>query len=113
MRYMTEPRHRGNHPGRPRRNDIFEERQRLEQDIQAGMDLPVSGTGRPMDELYGGAKINARLSNIGGGAKANGGGGIEQGLMNLFGLADISARCDMVELISRRDDTDPPMPRLR
>ena len=37
-------------------------------------------TGTPMDKLHGGAKRMAQMSNIGGGSKATGGGGVDEGM---------------------------------
>lgn len=47
--------------------------------IQKGLDEPTASTGTPMTNLSGGAKFMAQLSNIGGGSKATGGGGIRDG----------------------------------
>ena len=48
--------------------------------IRSGLKAPRAGTGRPMSKLHGGAKKMAQLANIGGGSKANGGGGVDEGL---------------------------------
>lgn len=48
--------------------------------IKSGLSNPIASTGTPISDLRGGAKLNARISNIGGGSKASGGGGIEAGL---------------------------------
>ena len=47
--------------------------------IREGLLKPNSGTGTPIKDLYGGSKENVQLSNIGGGSKANGGGGMVHG----------------------------------
>ena len=47
--------------------------------IREGLLKPDSGTGTPIKDLSGGSKENAQLSNIGGGSKANGGGGMMRG----------------------------------
>lgn len=39
-----------------------------------------NSTGTPMDKLHGGAKRMAQMSNIGGGSKATGGGGVDEGM---------------------------------
>ena len=52
--------------------------------ISQGLSNPNSGTGRPIEELKGAAKFNAMLSNICGGSKANGGGGMAEGLERIF-----------------------------
>lgn len=48
--------------------------------IHAGMGNPLSGTGTPISSLSGGARFTSILSNIGGGSKASGGGGMEAGM---------------------------------
>ena len=40
----------------------------------------TASTGTPMDKLHGGAKRMAQMSNIGGGSKATGGGGVDEGM---------------------------------
>lgn len=47
--------------------------------IKKGLENPTASTGTPIDSLSGGAKFMAQLSNIGGGSKATGGGGIQDG----------------------------------
>jgi len=48
--------------------------------IRSGLKSPRAGTGRPKSKIYGGAKKMAQLANIGGGSKASGGGGVDEGL---------------------------------
>lgn len=48
--------------------------------IAEGLNKPTASTGKPIDELHGAAKRIAQMSNIGGGSKATGGGGIDKGL---------------------------------
>lgn len=48
--------------------------------IEAGLKKPNASTGTPIKDLNGGAKFMAQLSNIGGGSKSTGGGGIKDGL---------------------------------
>lgn len=50
------------------------------QQIVDGLTRTTASTGTPMDELHGGAKTMAQMSNIGGGSKATGGGGVAEGL---------------------------------
>ena len=47
--------------------------------IQKGLKKPTASTGKSMNDLKGGAKFMAQLSNIGGGSKATGGKGIADG----------------------------------
>lgn len=48
--------------------------------IVDGLNKPTASTGTPMDKLHGGAKRMAQMSNIGGGSKATGGGGVDEGM---------------------------------
>lgn len=48
--------------------------------IVDGLNNPTASTGRPIDELHGAAKRIAQMSNIGGGSKSTGGGGLDKGL---------------------------------
>lgn len=54
-----------------------------ESQIREGLSKPTASTGTPIDELRGAAKSIAQMSNIGGGSKATGGGGIEKGMDTL------------------------------
>ena len=45
-----------------------------------GLNNTTASTGTPMDKLHGGAKRMAQMSNIGGGSKATGGGGVDEGM---------------------------------
>ena len=54
-----------------------------EKEIDEGLSNPLSGTGTPIEELHGGSKFMSQLSNIGGGSKENGGGGVEKGIETL------------------------------
>ena len=54
------------------------------QKIQDGLAKETAGTGRPIAELKGMPKTLAQISNIGGGSKANGGGGVEEGIKVLL-----------------------------
>ncbi len=47
--------------------------------IESGLKQPNASTGTPIKDLNGGAKFMAQLSNIGGGSKSTGGGGIKDG----------------------------------
>ena len=48
--------------------------------IVDGINQPTASTGTLMDKLHGGAKRMAQMSNIGGGSKASGGGGVDEGM---------------------------------
>ena len=48
--------------------------------IVDGLNKLTASTGTPMDKLHGGAKRMAQMSNIGGGSKATGGGGVDEGM---------------------------------
>ena len=48
--------------------------------IVDGLNKTTASTGTPMDKLHGGAKRMAQMSNIGGGSKATGGGGVDEGM---------------------------------
>ncbi len=48
--------------------------------IVDGLNRPTASTGKPIDELNGAAKKIAQMSNIDGGSKATGGGGLDKGL---------------------------------
>ena len=48
--------------------------------IVDGLNKPTASTGKPIEELHGAAKRIAQMSNIGGGSKATGGGGLDRGL---------------------------------
>ena len=50
------------------------------QQIKDGLNRPTASTGKSIADLSGAAKMTAQISNIGGGSKATGGGGIEKGL---------------------------------
>ena len=45
-----------------------------------GLNKTTASTGTPIDKLHGGAKIMTQMSNIGGGSKAAGGGGVDEGM---------------------------------
>lgn len=62
---------------------------------------PLSGTGKPISELKGNAKRNAQLANAGGGSKANGGGGVDEGLKRFMDLARDVGRKEMLEVSTK------------
>lgn len=52
--------------------------------IKEGLEKTTASTGFPMDDLSGGAKLMAQLSNIGGGSVETGGGGAKSGLNTIM-----------------------------
>ena len=52
--------------------------------IQSGLSKPTASTGTPMEQLKGAARYTAELSNIGGGSKATGGGGMREGMKTVM-----------------------------
>lgn len=52
---------------------------------------PNASTGTPISDLNGIAKSLAMISNLGGGSKAVGGGGVEEGIRNINDLARAEA----------------------
>lgn len=58
-----------------------------EQQIQSGLQTQYASTCFPIDWLDGGARINALLAAIGGGAVSAGGGGVRGGLQVLMQYA--------------------------
>ena len=48
--------------------------------ITNGLSKTIASTGTPMKKLHGAAKKVAQMSNIGGGSKATGGGGVDEGM---------------------------------
>ena len=80
------------------RNDIGNQ-------IREGTSRPFAGTGKPIEALYGAARMNAVVANIGGGSKATGGGGMVQGmdLLLKYTQADTVVRMeDRVKVLNRK-----------
>ena len=65
--------------------------------IMEGLSRPTASTGKPMEELHGAAKRIAQMSNIGGGSKATGGGGIDKGLDTLTKYAQAKTAKTMMD----------------
>lgn len=55
--------------------------------IVDGLSKTTASTGTSMDKLHGGAKKMAQISNIGGGSKATGGGGVDEGMKAMLQYA--------------------------
>lgn len=68
-------------------NTVQLELQIISAQIRQGRLNPFASTGYPMSRLYGAAKFNATLSNIGGGSTQTGGGGMRKGLEYLVAQA--------------------------
>ena len=60
--------------------------------IAEGLSKETASTGTPIGDLHGGAKFMAQLSNIGGGSKETGGGGIKDGLNTITTFVDAQAK---------------------
>lgn len=60
--------------------------------IAEGLSRKTASTGTPIDDLHGGAKFMAQLSNIGGGSKETGGGGIQDGFNTIATYVDAKAK---------------------
>ena len=60
--------------------------------IVEGLSRKTASTGTPIGELHGGAKFMAQLSNIGGGSKETGGGGIKDGFNTITTYVDANAK---------------------
>lgn len=79
-----------NHHGK-----ILQEERRnesLRNAVKKGIDKPTASTGTPMEDLHGAAQFTATLANIGEGSKATGGGGMEQGIKTVVGLAESNGK---------------------
>lgn len=66
--------------------------QETEDKIKRGLSMQTASTGTPIVNLRGGAKFMAQLSNIGGGSKATGGGGIKDGFATITLYVDARAK---------------------
>lgn len=73
----------------PKNKNILETSQRK---IEEGLSKETASTGTPIEELHGGAKFLAQLSNIGGGSKETGGGGIKDGFNTITAYVDAKAK---------------------
>lgn len=67
----------------PRQAQLYKAMNEVGCRIHMGMANPLASTGTPISSLSGGARYNAVISNVGGGSKASGGGGMEGGLRML------------------------------
>lgn len=72
-----------------------------EKKINDGLSKRTASTGTNIDDLYGGAKFMSQLSNIGGGSKAIGGGGVEEGFNIVNKSTAIKAQLGVVENAKR------------
>lgn len=62
--------------------------------IKEGLCKQTASTGIPMDQIHGGAKFMAQMSNIGGGSVATGGGGIKDGFSTVLEFTAASAEIE-------------------
>ena len=62
---------------------------------------PLSGTGTPVEKLKGNAKRNAQMANAGGGSKANGGGGVDEGMKKFMELSREIGRKEGLEAFKK------------
>ena len=60
--------------------------------IMEGLSKKTASTGTPIEDLHGAAKFTAQLSNIGGGSKETGGGGIKDGFNTITQYVDAKAK---------------------
>lgn len=60
--------------------------------IAEGLSRKTASTGTPIVDLHGGAKFMVQLSNIGGGSKETGGGGIKDGFNTIATYVDAKAK---------------------
>ena len=65
--------------------------------IQAGISRSTASTGTPMEKLHGAARTTSTLSNIGGGSKETGGGGMAQGLETITKFFSASAAKNILD----------------
>ncbi len=65
--------------------------------ITEGLSKPTASTGTRIEDLHGAAKTIAQISNIGGGSKATGGGGITEGMKTLVEHGQASTAKKMIE----------------
>ena len=69
--------------------------------IKTGLNKETASTGTPMNKLSGGAKFMATVSNIGGGSKETGGGGVAEGLTTLFNNSNAKGALKGVEITEK------------
>lgn len=67
-----------------------------EKQIQDGLNKTTASTGTPMERLYGGARKMAQMSNIGGGSKATGGGGVDEGMKAMLQYTQANTVKEMI-----------------
>lgn len=65
--------------------------------IERGLERPIASTGTPIKKLHGAAKTTATLSNIGGGSKESGGGGMESGMNVITKYAQVKTAKNVIE----------------
>lgn len=75
--------------------------------IIEGLSRPTASSGTPIEDLSGGARFMAQLSNIGGGSLATGGGGIRDGFNTI--AANIGAKGYNNAMSQIESDQHPPL----
>lgn len=75
-------------------NSLYETTKSL---IQTGVSKPTASTGTPIENLKGASRITATLSNIGGGSKEVGGGGMAKGLETITKYAQVATVKKMID----------------
>ncbi len=73
-----------------------------ESKIREGLLKPTASTGKPIAELRGNAKFLAQLSNIGGGSKETGGGGVKDGLNTIVHNKNAKFMIDVQKRIKKK-----------
>lgn len=83
-----------------KKNDIVLEASQRK--IVEGLSKKTASTGTPIENLHGGAKFMAQLSNIGGGSKETGGGGIKDGFNTITTFVDAKAKTQSYSLPAQK-----------
>ena len=76
---------------------------KTDNEIQKGLTNPNASTGTPIDDLHGGAKFMAQLSNIGGGSIDTGGDGIKKGFDTIARNVEAKAMLNTVQFIQEHN----------
>lgn len=72
--------------------------------IQKGYERKTASTGTPIEDLHGGAKFLAQLSNVGGGSVETGGGGIKEGFSIILQHAEAIGKVNAISNPSLMSD---------
>ena len=74
--------------------------------IRDGLNKETAGTGMSINQLSGGAKIMATISNIGGGSKETGGGGVVEGLKTIVEHVDAKGKLEGMVISDKLKKTE-------